>query len=209
MEIFITAIGTDSGKSIVSSILTEALDADYWKPVQAGYPTDTDTVHSLLYTPKEKLPEAYLLEHPMSPHAAAALENRVIQLEDIQLPKYTKEHLVVEGAGGIMVPLNDENMVIDIPQKLGLGVVLVSNIYLGNINHTLLSINELKRRGLPLVGIVFNGDNNEATKSIILKHANCPELFHLPTLEKVDKESIYAFANQLKENLRTKLFQNA
>ncbi|ANQ47912.2 dethiobiotin synthase [Flammeovirga sp. MY04] len=201
MEIFVTAIGTDSGKSVVSAILTEALNADYWKPVQAGFPTDTEGVHSLLPTQKEKIKEGYLLKYPMSPHAAAELEGITIDLDQIIVPEYKNEILIVEGAGGIMVPLNDKDMVIDIPQKHQMPVILVSNIYLGNINHTLLSINELKKRGLNLMGIVFNGENNQATKSIILKHADCPELFHLPQLESVNKETVQEVANNVRENL--------
>ncbi|AZQ62437.1 dethiobiotin synthase [Flammeovirga pectinis] len=201
MNIFISAIGTDSGKSVVSAIFTEALNADYWKPIQAGFPTDTETVHQLLPTPKEKLKEAYLLKYPMSPHASARKEGIHVKLDAIQLPQHTKENLVIEGAGGLMVPLNDEDCVIDIAEKLDLPLVLVSNTYLGSINHSLLSIREIKRRGLNLLGIVFNGERNEDTERIILKHAQVPCLFKVPQLEEVSPAVITNLANQLNQTL--------
>ncbi|WP_281615629.1 dethiobiotin synthase [Flammeovirga sp. SubArs3] len=201
MNIFLTAIGTDSGKSVVSAILTEALQADYWKPIQAGFPTDTETVHQLLPTKKEKLEEAYLLKYPMSPHASANKEGVYVDLETIKIPSHKNENMIIEGAGGIMVPLNNKDMVIDIAEKFKLPVILVSNIYLGNINHTLLSINELKRRGLKLAGIVFNGDRNIDTENVILEHAEAPCLFHLPQLDEVTPDSIKRVAEEVRPQL--------
>ncbi|WP_044202572.1 dethiobiotin synthase [Flammeovirga sp. OC4] len=201
MNLFISAISTDSGKSVVSAIFTEALQASYWKPVQAGFPTDTETVHELLPTKIEKIPEAYLLKYPMSPHASARRENIKVSLDNITLPEHSKEHMIVEGAGGLMVPLNDDEMVIDIAEKHNLPIVLVSNTYLGSINHSLLSIREIQRRGLNLVGIVFNGEKNEDTESVILKHANVPCLLRLPQLEDLEAETIKKYALIVKENL--------
>lgn len=201
MNLFISAISTDSGKSIVSAIMTEALEADYWKPVQAGFPTDTETVHQLLPTKKEKIKEAYLLQHPMSPHASAKREGIKATLSNIHLPNQSLEHLVIEGAGGLMVPINDEEMVIDIAEKFNLPIVLVSNTYLGSINHSLLSIREIQRRNLNLIGIIFNGERNEDTEDVILKHAKVPCLLQLPKLEEVNKEAILYYASILKENL--------
>ncbi|MBB6461008.1 dethiobiotin synthase [Flammeovirga kamogawensis] len=201
MNIFISAIGTDSGKSVVSAIFTEALNADYWKPIQAGFPTDTETVHKLLPTPKEKLKEAYLLKFPMSPHASARKEGVQVELNSIKIPPHTKANLVIEGAGGLMVPLNDEDCVIDIVEKLNLPLVLVSNTYLGSINHSLLSIKEIQRRGLNLLGIVFNGERNEDTESIILKHAQVPCLLKVPQLDEVSTTVIKDLANQLNQTL--------
>lgn len=201
MNLFISAISTDSGKSIVSAIMTEALVADYWKPIQAGFPTDTETVHQLLPTEKEKIKEAYLLQHPMSPHASARREGIKATLSNIELPNHTLEHLVIEGAGGLMVPINDDEMVIDIAEKFNLPIVLVSNTYLGSINHSLLSVREIQRRNLHLIGIIFNGERNDDTEDVILKHAQAPCLLRLPILEKVDKKAISYYASILKENL--------
>jgi dethiobiotin synthetase len=196
---FVSAIGTDSGKTLVSAILCKALDAAYWKPIQAGYPTDTDTIKGL--SPKTlTFPEAYLLDAAMSPHAAADLEGTVVDLDQIKLPNHTG-NLIVEGAGGLMVPLNHSDLIIDLVKKLELEVILVSNIYLGSINHTLLSVEALKARGIPVKGIIFNGSENLATTSIITKHTGFETLLHLPPLEEVNKDTIAYWAKRLKKRL--------
>ena len=150
MNYFVTAIGTDSGKTLVSAILCKALQADYWKPVQAGYPTDSEMVKSLLPDTDLRIhPETYVSKTPASPHAAAALENVTISLNDFEVPVHTRD-LIIEGAGGCLVPLNDRDFVIDLASRFSAEVVLVSNLYLGSINHTLLSWEGIKRRSLPI-----------------------------------------------------------
>lgn len=202
MKIFVTAIGTDSGKTLVSAILTEALEADYWKPVQAGLPKDSDTVRSLITNKKSRIhPEAYFLKSPESPHSASKKENIVINLDKIRIP-VTDNHLIVEGAGGILVPLNDKDFVIDIARNNSLSIILVSNIYLGNINHTLLSIEELRRRQLPLKGIVFNGENPE-TEDIILKKAACPCLLRIKREEVITAQVVRQYALLVRETLNS------
>jgi dethiobiotin synthetase len=195
---FVTGIDTDSGKSVASAILVKALGADYWKPIQAGFPTDTEFVKELVADDSIKFhKESYLLEHPMSPHAAADLEGIQVKLNKITIPQ-TDNTLIVEGAGGILVPLNQEDYVIDIADKFDLEVILVSRLYLGNINHTLLSVSELKRRGLKLKGIIFNGKVNEASQEIILKKAGVPCLFHILEEEKINPEIIVKYAKEVK-----------
>ncbi len=203
MNIFVTAIGTDSGKTLASAILVEALKADYWKPVQAGLEeTDRDAVQSLISNDKTVIhPEAYALKEPMSPHASAEREGVVVELDKIELPS-TENHLVIEGAGGILVPLNDEDYVIDIAQKYDLETILVSNLYLGSINHTLLSINELKRRGVKLKGIIFNGPSNPDSERIILKEAGCPCLLRIAQEDEVNKEVVKSYASILSNELK-------
>ena len=197
LRYFITAIGTDSGKTLVSAIFTEALQADYWKPVQAGLPRDTDTVKSLVSNPVSKFhDEAYLLNHPMSPHAAARLDGVTIDLANIRLPE-TQNPLVIEGAGGALVPLNDTELVIDLPARLGAEVILVSNIYLGSINHTLLTVNELKRRQVVVRGIVFNGPENTETERIILKHSGWPVLLRVKQESAVTPEIVKEYAKRV------------
>jgi dethiobiotin synthetase len=198
---FVTAIGTDSGKTLISAIVTQALQADYWKPIQAGLPRDTDTVRSLVSNPVSRFhDEAYLLQHPLSPHAAAQLDGVEIRLGDIRLPA-TSNSLVVEGAGGALVPINDTDFVIDIAHRMADSVILVANIYLGSINHTLLTINELKRRNIPVAGIVFNGPDNPETKRIILKHSNYPMLLHVYPEEKISSETVDRYTLELQTNL--------
>jgi dethiobiotin synthetase len=201
IKIFVTAIGTDSGKTLTSAILTEALKSDYWKPIQAGFPRDAETVKSLVTNPISQFhTERHLLMHPMSPHAAAAKENIQIKLSDFELPN-TPNHLIVEGAGGILVPIDNENFLIDLAQTLSIPMILVSNLYLGSINHTLLSIQEIKRRGLDCKGIIFNGEPNEASESIIVKHSPYPVLFRIPKFGEVNAKIISEFASEIRKKL--------
>ncbi len=205
MRLFITAIGTDSGKSLISAIITEALQADYWKPVQSGLPRDTDTVRSLVANTHSYFhKEAYCLTEPLSPHASAALDGVNIQLSEIHLPE-TNNHLVIEGAGGLLVPLNEQDFVIDIADKLEAEVILVANLYLGSINHTLLSVNELIRRTsyqkFSIKGIVFNHVPVPASESIILKHCPFPLLFSVKKEELINKEVVSRYASQIRSVL--------
>jgi dethiobiotin synthetase len=168
-KLFVTGIGTDVGKTIASAILTEALQADYWKPIQAGdlEHSDSSKLSSFLSNAKSHIFEnSYKLNTPASPHFAAELDGITIDLNQIKEPK-TTNHLVIEGAGGLLVPLNDTDCIIDLIQK-DYEVILVSRHYLGSINHTLLSLEALKNRNIPCAGIIFSGDENPATESIIL-----------------------------------------
>ena len=197
---FVTAIGTDSGKTLVSAILTEALSADYWKPVQAGAPTDTDAVKELVSNSISTFhPEAFRLQMPASPHAAARAEGLQVTVEEIGMVS-TNNSLVIEGAGGVMVPLNDEEFVIDIAKKPGVEVILVANLYLGSINHTLLTVDYLKRNGHKVKGIIFNGDENEESERIIELHSGYPVLLRLPRLGMINKNIIRYWADELMLN---------
>jgi dethiobiotin synthetase len=175
-RLFITGIGTDVGKTFVSAILTEALQADYWKPVQAGLTPTTDaaTVRELVQNPVSHFwPERYRLQLPASPHAAAAAEGITLRPEDFQLPT-TDNHLLVEGAGGLLVPLAPGFLIADLAQQLALDVVVVSRNYLGSINHTLLTLEALQARGLRVRGLVFNGEPTPATEEFITAHTGAP-----------------------------------
>ncbi|KYG75760.1 MULTISPECIES: dethiobiotin synthase [Roseivirga] len=197
MNYFVTAIGTDSGKTLVSSILVEALKADYWKPIQAGFPTDTEEVKKLVSNSITQFhPETHQLKLPASPHAAARFEHLHIQLDDFVEPETTNE-IVVEGAGGVLVPINQEDFVIDIAKELEMEIILVANLYLGSINHTLLTVDYLKRNNFNVKGIIFNGDGNPESEQIILKHSGYRPLLHLPKLGKVTPEVIQYWADQL------------
>ncbi|WMJ72857.1 dethiobiotin synthase [Cytophagaceae bacterium ABcell3] len=198
---FVTAIGTDSGKTVVSTILAHALQADYWKPIQCGTPKDSDTVfkllrsrHSIIYD------EAYFLKSPMSPHAAAKIENTTIDLGQIKTPPTDGNDLIIEGAGGVLVPLNDQDFVIDLAAQLDAEVVLVSNHYLGSINHTLLTINELKRKNIKVKGIIFNGSENPYTEEIILKHSGYKSLLRINKEENLNEDTINKYAIKLFES---------
>jgi dethiobiotin synthetase len=185
-KIFVTGIGTDVGKTVVSAVLVEALKADYWKPVQTGsfFSRDTTEVRRIVSNTKSKFhPETYSLKQPMSPHAAAELEGVEIQMDQLTLPA-TNNHLIIEGAGGLMVPLNRKFFMIDLIQKFNAEVILVVKNYLGSINHTLLSIELLKQRGIKVLGIIINEEPHELSESIILQYSGLKlrKRFFLPCL---------------------------
>jgi dethiobiotin synthetase len=194
---FISAIGTDSGKTVVSAIFATALDATYWKPVQAGYPRDADTVAALCDVNIH--PEKYILNTPASPHYAAEVDNVHIAVEDFELPDYPQ--VIVEGAGGLMVPINKQELMADLAAHLNLPVVLVCNLYLGSINHSLLSIDYLKRRQLNVAGIVFNGPPNHSSEEIIEKYCPWPVLLRVPQLENISISDVQYYASLLKQSL--------
>ena len=193
MKLFVTAIGTDSGKTLVSAVLTEALKADYWKPIQAGEPTDSSFIEKHLADVKI-FPEAYKLTKPMSPHGAAEADGVHIDIKSIQVP-VTDNNLIIEGAGGLLVPVNDEETIADVIKVLNVPVVLVVNLYLGCINHALLTINELQRRIIPVKGIVFNGEGFDESRSIIMKHTSWPVILSVPTLNQISSKEIKELAS--------------
>lgn len=203
MKLFVTGIGTEVGKTIISAILTEALEADYWKPIQAGDLnwSDTNKVQALISNEQSQFhEEAFCLNHPMSPHAAAARDEVQIQLTDFQIPK-TKNHLIIEGAGGLMVPINHKDCIIDLIQQSQAEVVLVSRNYLGSINHTLLSIKALQQRNIPIKGVIFNGIENKDTESIILSMTGIAFIGRVEEEKSFDKAMIKMYAKQFKQLL--------
>ena len=200
-KIFVTGIGTEIGKTIVSAVLTEALKADYWKPVQCGELDNSDTMKvQRLVGNKDSVfhPEAYRLAGFMSPHAAAPLEGVEIGLDSIIIPD-TNNTLIIEGAGGLLVPLNGKDLVIDLIDELDCEVVVVSQNYLGSINHSLLTIAALKERNIPITGIVFNGDVNKETEKIILDITGVKYLGRLNQEKEITPEVIANYANQFKQ----------
>lgn len=196
---FVTAISTDSGKTLISAILTNALQADYWKPIQAGtIETDSVTMRKWLHSSHSLIhPEAYVFQSAESPHSAAIKENIEIDIQTIQLPDTSGNDLIIEGAGGVLVPLNDTNVIADLITQFDAEVVLVSNIYLGSINHTLLTAQELKRRNINVKGIIFNGEPNGEAERIILKHTGYRKLLHVYPEEKITTAVINAYAVKL------------
>ena len=195
-KIFIAGIGTDVGKTVVSSVFTEAFKADYWKPVQTGsfFSTDTAQVQKWVSNTESKFhPEAFLLKQYMSPHAAAALEDIEINLDSLKLPE-TNNTLIIEGAGGLMVPLNRKEFMVDIIKKFDAEVVLVIQNYLGSINHSLLSIDALKSRGVKMLGVVINGPINEHSEQIILEYSGLKLLGRIHKEKELNSEVISQYA---------------
>lgn len=197
-SLFVTGIGTDVGKTMVSAILVEGLRAHYWKPIQSGTleSSDSDRIQSLVSHPDLRCyQEAYRLNAPISPHAAAALENQWIDIESIQLPKW-QGPLIIEGAGGVLTPLTEDLFMIDLMASLGIPVILVSRHYLGSINHTLLSLAVLRERHIPLAGIVFNGSPQSSSETVILRHAQVPCLGRLLPEAQITSQVISSYAQQ-------------
>ena len=200
MNYFVTAIGTDSGKTVVSSILCEALEADYWKPVQAGLPRDTESVMQLVTNKRTNFhPERYLLKTPASPHAAARIDGVNIELASFVLPP-ARNTLIIEGAGGCLVPLNDKDFVIDVAQLFQSEVILVSNLYLGSINHTLRTAEALRRREIKVRGLIFNGNSNEESERIILSHTGYDCLLRIKQEPVMNAQVVKSYAATLKQN---------
>lgn len=190
--LFITGIGTGIGKTLISAILVEKLKSDYWKPVQAGELDDSDTIKvwQLVSNISSVFhPETYQLTQPYSPHKSAALDGITIDEKTIVAP-VTDNQLLIEGAGGLMVPLNDHFLMIDLIKQLDAEVILVSQNYLGSINHTLLSIEALKSRGIAIKGIIFNGDENPSTEDYILAYTDVPLLGKVPNLQTINGNTI-------------------
>lgn len=202
-RIFVTGIGTDVGKTVVSAILAEALHADYWKPVQTGSFFSTDAAKIKKYISNTDTvihPESFVLKQYMSPHAAAEHEGQEITLDKI-VPPETSNTLIIEGAGGLMVPLNDKEFIVDIITKLNAQVVLVIQNYLGSINHSILSIDALKSRGISVLGLVFNGAPHKLSEDIILSYSGLKCLGRINKENVINKEVISKYAALFKENL--------
>lgn len=190
--IVITGIGTGIGKTLISAILVEKFRTDYWKPIQSGELDNSDThfVKSMVSNPVSVFhPEAYRLTQPFSPHKSAHLDGITIDRKKIKLPE-TGNKLIIEGAGGLMVPLTHDFLIVDLIKQLGAEVILVSQNYLGSINHTLLSLELLRARQIPLKGLVFNGKADSYSEDIISKYAGVSYFAHVPELNELKPEVI-------------------
>jgi dethiobiotin synthetase len=195
--LFITGIGTDVGKTIASAVMVEYYQADYWKPIQSGdlHNSDTMKVQAMVSNPVSKFhAETYRLNQPFSPHKSAQLDGVTIDLEKFVLPQ-TNNQLIIEGAGGLMVPLNDQQYVVDLITKLNVEVMLVVKHYLGSINHTVLSLELLKQRNIKLHSIIYNGPADTYSEVIIDKY--CDRIIRISHLESLSKESIKQQAQRL------------
>lgn len=200
---FVAGIGTDVGKTVVSAILAEALQATYWKPVQAGdlHWSDSLKVRSFCSGKVIVLPERYRLNTPASPHLAAQIDGISIEASDFEIPS-VEGNLLIEGAGGLMVPLNSEGLLyIDVLKSWKIPAILVSRHYLGSINHTLLSLELLKNEGIELHALVFTGTPNEASESIILKRFPVSRVIRIPQAETVDAAFVRSEAQRVAEIL--------
>jgi dethiobiotin synthetase len=194
---FVTGIDTEIGKTVTSAFLRTCLDAYYWKPIQAGDldETDSDRVQMWSRASDDKiLPGTFALNTPASPHYAARVDGLEISLADFVLPDSLDAPLIVEGAGGLLVPINEQETIADLIAHLELPVILVSRHYLGSINHTMLSINLLRSRGIPIAGLIYSGGDNPETVRIIEAHTGLKPLVELPELSEVTPDTIAQLA---------------
>ncbi|MES2329739.1 MAG: dethiobiotin synthase [Bacteroidota bacterium] len=211
--IFITGIGTGVGKTLIAAIVTEALSADYWKPIQAGYEdgTDTITVKELLSNEGSVVhPELYRLKTPASPHIAAAKDGIEIDLDTITqnatslVQSIAPKPLIIEGAGGLLVPLTSSLMVADLIKSLNARVILVSRNYLGSINHSLLTAAYCRSHGIEVAGWIFNDDYMNYEEEIV-QWSDYPSLGSVPKMEPIDKTTVHEQAMRIKSSLIGKL----
>jgi dethiobiotin synthetase len=209
--IFVTGIGTDVGKTLVSAILVDALKADYWKPIQAGYTDGTDSEYISLMTSGNQtrvFPELYKLKMPASPHLAAKAEGIEISIEKIceSLPA-TNCQLVIEGAGGLMVPVNKNEFVADLVSALEADLVIVSRNYLGSINHSLLTAAVCKQKRLNVLGWIFTDDYGDYQQQIA-DWSGYPVIGKIPALQNITRATIHEQAELLKNNLNAIISQH-
>jgi len=199
MKLFITGIGTEVGKTVCSAILTKYFNADYWKPIQSGDLDFSDSMKIKNWVGENAVihPEMYRLKLAASPYQSAAEEGITININDFTLPE-TQNNLIIEGAGGLMVPLSDSDFMIDLIEKLNIPVALVIRNYLGCINHSLLSMMVLNQRKITLKYVILNGNFPADTERVICK--NVPqetEIIRIPDIENLTKENIESIAKQL------------
>jgi dethiobiotin synthetase len=192
---FITGTDTNVGKTVTAAMLTLGLNAAYWKPVQSGLEpiSDTDYVRQVTELDSSHfLPERHQLTQPLSPHAAAAIDGVEISLSNFELPFTDKPNLIIEGAGGLMVPLNNQHFVIDLIRHLNVPVCLVARSALGTINHTLLSIAQLRQYQIPILGVVINGERNASNREAIAQFGQVPILAELEPFAAINPATLKA-----------------
>jgi dethiobiotin synthetase len=211
--IFITGIGTGVGKTVISAIVTEALQADYWKPIQAGFDdgTDSETVRSLLSNSHTVIhPESYKLSLPASPHISGREENVTISIdkivEDFNHIKATSaaDYIVIEGAGGLLVPINDNQFILDLIKALDAYVILVSQNYLGSINHSLLTAQVCKSNNLKVLGLIFNGEYMNYQQEIV-GWSGYPFLGAIPTFNNLSRECMQQHAVNIRQTVISRI----
>jgi dethiobiotin synthetase len=192
-SLFVSGTDTEIGKTVVSSMLTIGLSAGYWKPVQSGRDphSDTEFVQQATGLPDSHFySETYSLAEPMSPHAAADIDGVSIKLDQFNMPSFSQPHLIAEGAGGLIVPLNDQHYVIDLISHLNLPTLLVARSGLGTLNHTLLSLEALQRRNIEIFGVILVGDRHPSNEETISTHGGIENLFTLPVLPEINPETL-------------------
>lgn len=196
---FITGTDTDVGKTVAAAWAMLHLDADYWKPTQSGLepPTDMDVMTTITGFGEDRFhEETYRLTQPLSPHEAAKRDGIEIDMNVFDLPK-TSRPVIVEGAGGLMVPLNKDCLVIDLIKQLNLPAILVCRSGLGTINHTLLSLEAIRSRNIEIAGVIINGEKAPHNRQAIEEYGSVPVIAEIDRLDTVDKDSLLAIKPEI------------
>ena len=191
MSFFLTGTDTEVGKTVICAWLMVHYRYNYWKPIQSGMDSpDTKTIQKITgFDNSFFFPPAYELQQPLSPHESAKRDGIDIELTNFSLPQ-KEGKIIVEGAGGILVPINEKYFIVDIIKKLELPILLVARSGLGTINHTLLTVNELKKRNLPLRGIILNGEKNQSNKEAVEKYSGVSVVSELEPIKILDKRTL-------------------
>ncbi|MEO5345736.1 MAG: dethiobiotin synthase [Magnetococcus sp. YQC-9] len=191
--LFVTGTDTGVGKSVAAAWLVGRLGACYWKPVQSGLEEESDSrVVARLSGGGRTLPERFRLNAPLSPHESARRDGITIRLEDFTLPDAGDACLIVEGAGGVLVPLNHRDRMVDLMVRLALPVVVVARTTLGTINHTLLTLEALRRRDLEILGVILCGEPNVVNRTAITDHGAVSIIAEIPRLDPLTPEALAA-----------------
>ncbi len=186
---FVTGTDTGAGKSVACAWLARGWQAAYWKPIQSGFPPDDDTAEVARLSGQPCFPPAFHFKAPLSPHEAARLEGRTLGVNDFVLPA-SPLPLIVEGAGGLLVPLNERETMADLIAHLGLPVIIAARSTLGTINHTLLTLEALRARHLPILGVVLSGPSSPANRDAIALHGKCRILGEIPPLDPLTPQAL-------------------
>ena len=194
-SLFVTGTDTNIGKTLLSALLVAALDGVYWKPIQTGATegTDRQTVMRLAEIPESRtLPESYCFAPPVSPHLAAEVSGVKIDLSRIQRPANVGRPVIAEGAGGILVPINDSDLMLDLARHLGFPILIAARAALGTINHTLLTVRALRCAKMCIKGVVMIGDRNKDNERSVEHFGAVPVVGWIPQLDKIDRQQLLA-----------------
>lgn len=194
-SMFVTGTDTGVGKTVICSILAKGLNAGYWKPIQSGTTDGTDTASLKQSTglgAEHFYAEAYCSTQPLSPHLSASIDGLHINLENVVLPKIEQEHLIVEGAGGVLVPLNEKDLIIDLISHLAMPTIVVARSGLGTINHTLLTLEKLRDHHIAIIGVVLNGPRNQANAEAISRYGAVDIIAQVEPLGELNPHSLHA-----------------
>ena len=192
MKIFITGSDTNVGKTLISTWIALHTGFSYFKPIQTGSSARSDSRQVRRLSNAKIYPESYMYKEPLSPHLAAQMENDRIDMGKIRLPEVS--NLIIEGAGGVLVPINDTYFMVDLIKKMQVPVILVARTTLGTINHTLLSLEALRSRNISVAGVIMNGQNNLQNANTIEALGRVSVIAQFPKLQKVSTHALKCIA---------------